>query len=855
MDAVGLLLAIRARAAAREMTLADLARSAGMQPSNLRRMLTHPSATSRLGTVMRLLPPLGCHVAPPGVATAAELVAFLGEQGRRRGLSWDALLGEAVAAHARTAPERLPLEVVMRVASALNVELTLADGAHADASGDSPNRRPASSSPTAVASSPRGRAASSTRLTSSARSTRSARTTPRRAVRPPDAAAAPERDASSPPPASSPASPPAQTVSQPRPSADASSPTTPSADQHRLGPLRPPRLGRYRDTPPEPPRPRPPPPPWIPREQGSAIDGAVAQQLAEFSGDDWRDIYMLAWSMFSGAASLPARMLERLGHWTAARLTRLRRAHTPPVSPELPEPPEGWFDEHDLRALMFHWNAARAPGYKPSGIIVQRNEHGLFVGHLSLDDDTMAVIQPAPRGRPHSLANLVQPLPGGGFRSWLTKEVPLEIMIGDERHLFRHVRAGPIFGELALGDRTLLLAAMSVFLVLVEVRGEDATVVWGGPGEMLPTLALEAPLPGKPPPEAAAPQGPEAGPLPPASQAPAEDDERRRRRAEEAHAAAVQALEATGRALDDERRCRGAAEQALVVAVQALESRSRELDDEQHRRHDAEQAHAATKQALEIMSHELDDERQRRHAAEQERTAATAVLDLAAHAALVLQAEMKAQSEARGRSDGEARKATAMLGLVMDALEVHVQGGDLAAWRKERLAALVAEERPEAGSLEPNEVERFLDQLCDVFDMASRRERLERELTHAGHAAAEPAFSDGIGAPVDGEVVPTPSPEERVQVASAADGAASVATLAETAGVVATPPTMAASDPPHAEQATRRRMSRAYPWPNLGVEADAVRESPRTAPKVGRNDPCPCGSGKKLKKCCWRSAT
>ena len=26
----------------------------------------------------------------------------------------------------------------------------------------------------------------------------------------------------------------------------------------------------------------------------------------------------------------------------------------------------------------------------------------------------------------------------------------------------------------------------------------------------------------------------------------------------------------------------------------------------------------------------------------------------------------------------------------------------------------------------------------------------------------------------------------------------------------------------------------------------------RTSPKVGRNDPCPCGSGKKYKKCCWR---
>ena len=27
----------------------------------------------------------------------------------------------------------------------------------------------------------------------------------------------------------------------------------------------------------------------------------------------------------------------------------------------------------------------------------------------------------------------------------------------------------------------------------------------------------------------------------------------------------------------------------------------------------------------------------------------------------------------------------------------------------------------------------------------------------------------------------------------------------------------------------------------------------RSQPKVGRNDPCPCGSGKKYKKCCLKS--
>ena len=32
--------------------------------------------------------------------------------------------------------------------------------------------------------------------------------------------------------------------------------------------------------------------------------------------------------------------------------------------------------------------------------------------------------------------------------------------------------------------------------------------------------------------------------------------------------------------------------------------------------------------------------------------------------------------------------------------------------------------------------------------------------------------------------------------------------------------------------------------------AIAAREPARPAPKIGRNDPCPCGSGKKFKRCC-----
>jgi len=38
------------------------------------------------------------------------------------------------------------------------------------------------------------------------------------------------------------------------------------------------------------------------------------------------------------------------------------------------------------------------------------------------------------------------------------------------------------------------------------------------------------------------------------------------------------------------------------------------------------------------------------------------------------------------------------------------------------------------------------------------------------------------------------------------------------------------------------------------VDGEAVKPETyvREAPKVGRNDPCPCGSGKKFKKCCGK---
>ncbi|HYL81995.1 MAG TPA: SEC-C metal-binding domain-containing protein [Candidatus Acidoferrum sp.] len=46
----------------------------------------------------------------------------------------------------------------------------------------------------------------------------------------------------------------------------------------------------------------------------------------------------------------------------------------------------------------------------------------------------------------------------------------------------------------------------------------------------------------------------------------------------------------------------------------------------------------------------------------------------------------------------------------------------------------------------------------------------------------------------------------------------------------------------------RRRAREATPTRSLRPAASAVAAAAR--PKVGRNEPCPCGSGKKFKKCC-----
>jgi SEC-C motif-containing protein len=52
----------------------------------------------------------------------------------------------------------------------------------------------------------------------------------------------------------------------------------------------------------------------------------------------------------------------------------------------------------------------------------------------------------------------------------------------------------------------------------------------------------------------------------------------------------------------------------------------------------------------------------------------------------------------------------------------------------------------------------------------------------------------------------------------------------------------------HHELSTFRK--EAGTWYLVSGETLPVKQVVRDAPKTGRNDPCPCGSGRKFKKCC-----
>jgi preprotein translocase subunit SecA len=94
--------------------------------------------------------------------------------------------------------------------------------------------------------------------------------------------------------------------------------------------------------------------------------------------------------------------------------------------------------------------------------------------------------------------------------------------------------------------------------------------------------------------------------------------------------------------------------------------------------------------------------------------------------------------------------------------------------------------------------------------------------------------ADGTPATPVARPVARPQPARNLTFSSSSDAASASAFAAATRGAgaaVATPP------------AQGRQPAR------VGGDDAAVKTVRREEPKVGRNDPCPCGSGKKYKKC------
>jgi preprotein translocase subunit SecA len=70
------------------------------------------------------------------------------------------------------------------------------------------------------------------------------------------------------------------------------------------------------------------------------------------------------------------------------------------------------------------------------------------------------------------------------------------------------------------------------------------------------------------------------------------------------------------------------------------------------------------------------------------------------------------------------------------------------------------------------------------------------------------------------------------------------------------PPRNVATSMDDLEEAFQRRKRRELEQARMAGagESQPVQRVVRGAAKVGRNDPCPCGSGKKYKKCCGANA-
>ena len=332
-------------------------------------------------------------------------------------------------------------------------------------------------------------------------------------------------------------------------------------------------------------------------------------------------------------------------------------------------------------------------------------------------------------------------------------------------------------------------------------------------------------------------------------------------------------------ALDEERLARGAADERGRAAAAQLAALERELaplrralDEERRARGTADERGKTTAAQLAALERELaplrralDEERRARRAAD---------LLCQATAAQVTELERELaplhrvlDEERRARVDADQQRQVA-------AAQLAVLEWDLAPLRRaldeERLARVAADERGKA-----------------AVTVLERELELSREATRDAQAADAAAVWRWIE---------TNQPEEalaflaaRMHGLNVEDAIETLPRLRQAAALILTPAVPADAEPPPLPEADRGRilaeLQRTAADPPLPSQFEPVTPGPTTPPppttrisstrsltslapildqppqgppvkpsKVGRNDPCPCGSGKKFKRCCGRFA-
>ena len=590
--------------------------------------------------------------------------------------------------------------------------------------------------------------------------------------------------------------------------------------------------------PPEPPRAPRPSTTWTPTKKAHALEHDVVAQLASLPGEAWSSGFAVAWSMLHNSAALPVRLIENLGAWTASALQRFRRP--PATQPSPPEPPDGCFDELDPGPLVRAWVTARQPDYRPPDTLLAYDAHGVKVGHIGLDGETLAVTRLAAKGCPHRLIAVVHLPRQGAPKHCLDVEVPLAIKIGGEAHNFVHLRAGPVFGEILIRERAYLLAVVSSLLAIVEVHANGARVVWGGRAERL--SAVDLAMPPEASPESTAQVDAASSTADLIELAARLETETRRRTEVEAELAAERS------ACEDVRRALQAAMEEQVVATRALESAQHALTTLQSQFKFQTQAQQGVEQVLlqaKTMAGQLimalsnktqacEEAIEQRQAAE----ARAAEAEQARDALLVERAGLRQQLHDRVDTPAALTHAQAQLDAER---QQRINAESLAAARdlevealKGELAELRQTAAPLAGHPRPAEPDRLAELQKELDDL---RQAQADDAAHMRELIEADRFSEVLRFFV-ARILGVPVKDD--------DHAFALLEQQQRA-----PENLKPAPSHHAVEHPLTRDVLVPAEANTPSTANSIRGQS----KIGRNEPCPCGSGKKFKRCCWLSSS